>query len=423
MSTCILSKRWKYVSNSIPTLDFRKWQTEKYFSNAKSFKNFLDTVLFLHEKPNIQKFYLDLYEDFDESQVYRWITSIIKLKVKEIYLQMEYSTSTSYIFPLSFFTCDSLTLLDLCFDDDVGKFIIPSTVYFPKLKILRLKSLQFVDDITSARKLFSNCPILEELGLTYCEMFERLCIANPALKHLAITDCELTESTVEISAPNLLTISYEGGPAADFLLSSFPSLVEADVNFDIHELDEDDYLDEGFVKIFEKLSSAKHLKIHADLFLVLREAENLLNDSLTFNNLIHLEVRSLLHRNSFDSSILKVRALSKFLQLLPNLESIFFPGSVEIPCLEDDDCWSLDPKYSPPHLQLIKFEYFQGKPMELNAIKLFLKYFDYLETVTIVASSKLSDDRDKQINVMKQLLMFPKPAKCVVKFVMSSEDT
>ncbi|KAI3954531.1 hypothetical protein MKW92_033545, partial [Papaver armeniacum] len=85
--------------------------------------------------------------------------------------------------------------------------------------------------------------------------------------HLAITSCELTKCTVEISAPNLLTISYKGEPAADFLLSSFPSLVEADVDFDIYELDEDDYLDEVFVKIFEKLSSAKLLKICADLFL------------------------------------------------------------------------------------------------------------------------------------------------------------
>ena len=50
-----------------------------------------------------------------------------------------------------------------------------------------------------------------------------------------------------------------------------------------------------------------------------------MNDSLTFNNLIHLEVSSVFHEERFDSSIVKVRALSKFLQLLPNLESILFP--------------------------------------------------------------------------------------------------
>ncbi|KAI3936366.1 hypothetical protein MKW92_049475, partial [Papaver armeniacum] len=294
--------------------------------------------------------------------------------------------------------------------------------YFPKLKILRLKSLHFVDEITSTRKFFSNCPILEELSLTYVDMFERLCISNPALKHLAITSCELTKCTVEISAPNLLTISYKGEPAADFLLSSFPSLVEADVNFDIQELDEYDYPNEVFFNIFEKLSSAMLLKICADSFLVLREADIQLNDSLTFHNLIHLEVSSLLYYNCPESSIV-FRSFFKFLQRLPNLESMLFPQSVRIPCVENDDCWSLDPKCWPPHLKLIKFKNFEGNPMELNAINLFMKYARFLQSVTIVASLRLSEDHVEQNNVMKQLLMFPKPANCVVKFLTSSEDT
>ncbi|KAI3836611.1 hypothetical protein MKW92_028686, partial [Papaver armeniacum] len=120
MSTCILSKRWKYVSNSIPILDFREWRTQygagkQEKLEMKCFKNFMDTVLYLHEKPNIQKVYLDLDERFDESRVNRWISTIIKRKVEEFCLDMIYS-STSSIFPLSFFTCDSLTLLDLSFD-------------------------------------------------------------------------------------------------------------------------------------------------------------------------------------------------------------------------------------------------------------------------------------------------------------------
>ncbi|KAI3954534.1 hypothetical protein MKW92_033548, partial [Papaver armeniacum] len=78
----------------------------------------------------------------------------------------------------------------------------------------------------------------------------------------------------------------------------------------------------------------------------------------------------------------------------------------------DDDCWSLDPKCSPPHLKLIKFMYFGGEPMELNAIKFFLKYVGFLESVTIVASPNLREDLGKQNNVMKQLLMLPKPANC-----------
>ncbi|XP_026416571.1 F-box/LRR-repeat protein At4g14103-like [Papaver somniferum] len=412
MSTCILSKRWKYVSNSIPTLDLRKWKTQKPFSEegkmeTKSFKKFLDTVLFLHEKPSIKKLYLDLDEDFDESQVSRWISNIIKRKVEEFYLHMIYSRIFCTI-PLSFFTCDSLTLLDLrCNEDGVGKFIIPknpNTVYFPKLKILQLQSLQFLDEITSTRKFFSNCPILEELSLTDCEMSERLCIANPTLKHLVITHCRLLESTVEIYAPNLLTISYIAEPAEDYLLSIFPSLVEANIKIDTEDFSQYDHPIEVFVKIFENLSSAKLLRICADSFMygtfVVSVSDIQFNDSLTFSNLIHLEVDYLLHYDRFDSPNL-IRTFFKFLQRLPTLESILFPQSVKITCVEDDDCWSLDPRRSPPHLKVIKFKKFEGQSMELNVIKLFLKYVRFLESVTIVDSLRLSEDHLEQNSVMK----------------------
>ncbi|RZC88518.1 hypothetical protein C5167_016379 [Papaver somniferum] len=194
-------------------------------------------------------------------------------------------------------------------------------------------------------------------------MFEGLCIANPALKHLVIINCGLTESTVEIYAPNLLTISYIAVAADDFRLSSFPSLEEAKIKFDLRDCDEYDILNEVFVKIFEIFSSAKLLKICAESFL-----------------------------------------------------------GCKIAFVEDDDYWSL-PKCLPPHLKAIKFKNFGRKLMELNAIKLFLKNARFLESVTIVGSRRLSADHLKQNSVMKQLLMFPKPPNCVVKFLTSSEDT
>ncbi|KAI3843065.1 hypothetical protein MKX03_018320 [Papaver bracteatum] len=181
-----------------PTLDFRYWRTGKgtkkqKLLETKCFMNFMDTVLFLHEKPNIQKFYLDLDEVSDEPRVNRWISILMKRKVEAFCLYLNCS-STSSIFPLSFFTCDSLTLLDLCFDmRSSGKLIIPNTVYFPKLKILRLSYLSFADE-TSTRKLFSNCSMLEELRLSDCSLPEGLCIVNPTLKHLFINSCSFSKS-------------------------------------------------------------------------------------------------------------------------------------------------------------------------------------------------------------------------------------
>ncbi|KAI3849475.1 hypothetical protein MKX03_033767 [Papaver bracteatum] len=339
----------------------------------------------------------------------------MKRKVEEICLYIE-CPSTSSILPLSFFTCDSLNLLDLRFGiRTVTKFIIPNTVYFPKLKILRLECLSFVDG-TSPNKLFSNCPILEELSLRFCAGFQNevLWIANPTLKQLYIGYCCFGESAVKICAPNLSTMILRQMRPDDFVVDSFSSLVEADINLL--------YVSKFPIKLFKKLSNVKLLKMSGVCFPVQSEADILLTDLPAFNNLIHLEVRSRYYCTGLASdSISVMRRFFRFLQLSPNLESIVFAQSIHILGDEDDGCWSLDPKYSLPHLKSIKVKYFNGEPTELNAIKLFLKYLSFLETVTIVASPGLSKDHGEQTNAMKLLLMFPKPAKCVVKFLTSSE--
>ncbi|KAI3901864.1 hypothetical protein MKW92_035316 [Papaver armeniacum] len=42
MSTCILSKRWKYLSNSISTLDFRNWRVDTIINKEEETRRFVD---------------------------------------------------------------------------------------------------------------------------------------------------------------------------------------------------------------------------------------------------------------------------------------------------------------------------------------------------------------------------------------------
>ncbi|RZC68337.1 hypothetical protein C5167_031592 [Papaver somniferum] len=377
----------------------------------QTFMNFLDTALFIHDKPNIQKFYLGIDESFDESRVNRWITTIMKRKVEEFGLFVK-SLNPSSIFPLSFITCNSWTLLDLGFYIKT-EFKIPYSISFPKLKILRLNGLSFVNK--NSRNFFSNCPILEELSLSYCSISEGLCIVNPALKHLSISSYRLlNNSSVEISAPDLLTITYRGKLPPDFALNSFQSLVEAVVDFYIDDDEEYDYLGKVFVKLFEKLSSATLLKVCTYSFL----ADILLTNLPPFNNLTHLEVRSKLILWSLNVDT--VRRFFRFIQILPNLKSIVFGQRIDIPEEEYDECWELDPKSSLPRLKSIIFKVFEGQPEELNAVKLFLKYAGVLESLTIEASYWLSTDH--QLDVTKLLLTFPRPADCVVKYLTSTPN-
>ncbi|KAI3888201.1 hypothetical protein MKX03_012080, partial [Papaver bracteatum] len=73
-------------------------------------------------------------------------------------------------------------------------------------------------------------------------------------------------------------------------------------------------------------------------------------------------------------------------------------GSLDPKCyLHREDYRSLDPKISLPHLKSVKFMHFHGKSQELHAIKIFLSYAGFLETVTIVASPRVSKDLNIQL--------------------------
>ncbi|XP_026405489.1 F-box/LRR-repeat protein At3g59210-like isoform X1 [Papaver somniferum] len=164
-------------------------------------------------------------------------------------------------------------------------------VSFPRLKLLWLRKMDFVDGILT-NKLLSNCPILEELSLIQCGGLkcEALCIANFALKKLHIRSCDFGESTLKIYAPNLTAISYEGELPANFVFGSFLSLVEADN--DVHNYREISAKTVVLIKLFELLSKVKILKMSGHSFLVLSQVDILLTDLPAFNNLIHLEVSS-----------------------------------------------------------------------------------------------------------------------------------
>ncbi|OVA09208.1 F-box domain [Macleaya cordata] len=151
VSTSILSKRWRYLWTSIPVLDFREW---------RSLSDKLGMLSLHDDRPTIQKFYFYSDDDFDESRVIAWISTLIRHKVEELILSLE---DDIHQFPPCFSTCESLTMLDL---EAVTNLKLPFS--FPRLKILWLTYIRFVDEKLT-QQFFSNCPVLEELILTSCK--------------------------------------------------------------------------------------------------------------------------------------------------------------------------------------------------------------------------------------------------------------
>ncbi|KAI3972062.1 hypothetical protein MKW92_032880 [Papaver armeniacum] len=163
----ILSKRWNYIWTTVPILEFKNDA-----SQTENFMDFVDGTLLRHNSSNVDKFSLVCNRHLDESRLHSWISTVIRGNVKELSLYL-LPRNTLFI-PLSRFTCESLTSLEL---GTLYRFYIqfyrninltfPKYISFPRLKRLTLYQFKFSDDCWN-EELFSNSPILEELHLEFC---------------------------------------------------------------------------------------------------------------------------------------------------------------------------------------------------------------------------------------------------------------
>ncbi|KAI3973783.1 hypothetical protein MKW92_036876 [Papaver armeniacum] len=132
--------------------------------------NFMDRVLlqshplFRNDLPTIKKFCLDYDGIKDNHKISGWISTLIMRKIEELSLCIP----IDFRLPICLFTCETLTMLkiEMAGIDLAGKIKkigtlgSAQTISFPRLKILHLKRMIFVDEILNAQ-LFSISPALE----------------------------------------------------------------------------------------------------------------------------------------------------------------------------------------------------------------------------------------------------------------------
>ncbi|KAM3237933.1 F-box/LRR-repeat protein isoform X2 [Capsicum annuum] len=179
VASCVLSKRWRYLWNSIYNFHLAG---NSYFNNVENFVSLVNHVLTHSTCSKIKKFQLDLPYNpkykFD-SNIEQWISFSVERKVENVVL-CSCDEDVDCELPLSICTCSSLITLDwsCCAIDK------ESVIEWKSFMSLKLDYI-FIDNDDIA-KILSGCPALETLELCAFDGFRRLEITSSNLKRLTL---------------------------------------------------------------------------------------------------------------------------------------------------------------------------------------------------------------------------------------------
>ncbi|CAI9292400.1 unnamed protein product [Lactuca saligna] len=162
-------------------------------------------------------------------------------------------------------TCGSLEVLRLCLLGD--RLCVPKITGFPALRVLELNDVTLKK--TDVLKYFlESCPLLEDLTLLHCDA-NCLNISFPKLKSLRIENRERTfdyevdefincrmSFEIQISCPKLVFLNLTGSLACHFLFENLYSLKKAVIHIkDFFQLEEPTF------DVFDELSQVESLSI------------------------------------------------------------------------------------------------------------------------------------------------------------------
>lgn len=180
--------------------------------------------------PLLQKFRLRCGQIHEFSIINERICAALLRGVKEMDIDIIWAKTRSLACGL--FKCHTLAVLKLC----VCTLDVPVSVQLPNLKVFHLRHTNLKDK--SISKLFSSCPVLEDLALLSCWLEEKyvLNISNPALKKLVLKrngDYKVNYMFV-LDAPNLEYLEFAGYIPQRCIVKKLHSLVEARMEFETY---------------------------------------------------------------------------------------------------------------------------------------------------------------------------------------------
>ncbi|XP_050367866.1 probable FBD-associated F-box protein At1g32375 [Argentina anserina] len=414
VKTSVLSRRWKKIWGSVPTLVFSDED------NTDNFVRLVDNVLFFRDSIDIQKFeYRSLcVDDFD--RIYGWIGAAIRRNVVELDLSIQNYGDDDQLrvfeLPDIVFTCKTLMVLTLS-----SNFITnpPASGCFPSLKSLDVQIGHPVNK--SVENVLTCCPVLESLriggdhGRHGDDPILNFNVSAPKLKMLRIfwSSYDVYEKCCKfhINAPKLEDFELSQEPPIDCFLENSETLVRVRITLrDPHHdnsADADHHFAIHGTALLAGISSARSLCLSAH-----RLKECILP---IFNKLSRLEL------NLFNCYYWEL--LKKLLNRSPNLEHFVFELT-KCECGE-----SSDHQWSPPQsvpsclfsqLKTISIRGFEGKVDQMDVAKYLLENGEVLKKMTIYYKDQLC----KKEELHKEFSMFQWSSEtCQVEILRDTRDT
>ncbi|KDP33224.1 hypothetical protein JCGZ_12746 [Jatropha curcas] len=286
--TSVLSKRWRYLWTSVPSLEFSDQMIKTNVEGCKLpfFTNFVNQFLLRRDFSPIDKFIIRSYLNVKAIAVESFISYAVKLGVQQLDIDCFFPTQEGPIeLPPFSFSCDSITTLKLNFHE--GLFVMPASLGLPSLKTLHLVDFGNFDG-----NVLSTCPNLETLILEglYLYGIKSFNINAPNLKTLVLDIREIDhgDPKFSISAPKLTKFKFATAELAAFSVNNLNSLDEVDFDLMIFQFDLDEtrlkYLETyrkiclDLVNMLKGFRNAKSITLSRDAIEVLSLFPDILNE-------------------------------------------------------------------------------------------------------------------------------------------------
>ncbi|KAK9074359.1 hypothetical protein SSX86_006957 [Deinandra increscens subsp. villosa] len=391
--TSILSKRWRYSWMFVTNLDLDDNEVPSIILD--NLTNIVGRVLEFRKSSQVKLFRLHITNtEVPESCVSKWIDKAVGLKVCEFDIQI-----TNLEFPLSFFTCKTLTKLRLHrAEADLTLWEFPSSVSLPCLKTLDITVS--TNPAGNAFKLINGCPILEDLSLKihWGTEMEDFIFSIPTLKRLRLTlECQIPIIKVVLDVPHLEYL-FVGGDFSFFVMKDVSSLVEASISFS----DLSSHLQ--LVELLKGLSGVKSFSLETICFDYFGEL--LCLGLPIFTNMKHMELKGFSHS----------QLIPQFLESSPQLKHLCIENFDDQP--EESLIW-IEPEIVPAclitTLTTIKFSKCNGWKCDIQFLEYMLGNAEVLKTVTITWENL---NVEEQAQLCAQLLKVPRASRhCEIIFV------